>query len=165
MIMKGEKLNKSKIVSDEITAYGHENILSMHNSTIAITKDSRLTKNGDCIIAVNSDKSCKDLKDQLKRYLMSGKPVKIVIEVDGIRDEVIGFGSRQLKLTSTKDIVIRKSGFIDDRTLIIRADKSAVNINRELIDKLKYPKNVVKIKIEMIKWGSRDLNSGRQLFL
>ena len=32
---------------------GHKNILSLHEKTIEITKDSELTTNGDCIVDVS----------------------------------------------------------------------------------------------------------------
>ena len=37
---------------------GHKNILSLHEKTIEITKDSELTTNGDCIVGVGADISC-----------------------------------------------------------------------------------------------------------
>ena len=34
---------------------GHRNILSLHEKTIEITKDSELTTNGDCIVGIGAN--------------------------------------------------------------------------------------------------------------
>ena len=140
-----KNLNKFFLL-DEILAYGHENVLSTHKTTIEITKDSELTRKGDCIIAVKANKSCYELSVPLKNYLKQSKPVKIVIEVNGIKDEIVAFGSPKLKLIDKNAIVIRKSDFIDDRTVAIGANKSAVELSRELIKQLKNSKNIVRVK-------------------
>ncbi len=127
------------MIFDEIVAAGHKLIKAKHKTTIEITKEDFLTEKGDCIIGIKADKACFDLKDEVKMALKQGKKVKIVLEVNGIRDEVIGFGSKELILESKTSIVIRKSSFIDDRTVAIKANKSAADLNRRLVEELKNP--------------------------
>ncbi|RLI98790.1 MAG: DUF371 domain-containing protein, partial [Candidatus Aenigmatarchaeota archaeon] len=48
-----------------------------------------------------------------------------------------------------EDIVVRKSDFIDERTLAILADKAACDIKREIIEKMKNPEAQMKIVVEV----------------
>jgi len=52
-----------------------------------------------------------------------------------------------LILTHPTDMVIRKSDYICNRTLAIRADKSANDLPRELVEKLKNPRQKVNITL------------------
>jgi hypothetical protein len=67
------------------------------------------------------------------------------MEVDGIIDKIIAEGSPNLPLTNSKDIVIRKSDYICNRTLAINANKAACDLSSNLVEKLKDPKKIVKI--------------------
>jgi hypothetical protein len=133
---------------EKIVAFGHELVQAKHKTTIEITKENFLTKRGDCIIAVKADKACFDLRDEFKMALKQEKKVKIVFEINGIKDEVIAFGSKELLLESKTSIVIRKSSFIDDRTIAIRANKSAADLDRRLVEELKNPN--AKLIVRMI---------------
>jgi len=107
-----------------------------------------LGEEADCIIAVKANKACKDMKKEFKDALKEGKKVEITIEVGGINDKITVYGSPALKLTSEKEIVVRKTDFIDDRTLAILADKAANELKKELIEKLKNPETEIKITLE-----------------
>lgn len=143
-------LMKTKPVREVITAYGHPNILATHTTTLEITKSSEIKKDADCIIAVKASKGCKDLSEETKDALKNGREVEITIEAGGFEETIVAYGSPALKLTHPEDMVIRKSDFIDTRTLVILADKSADEINRELVEVLKDPKAEVKITLETI---------------
>lgn len=134
-------------MQEEIIAYGHSNILSTHKTTIEITKDSNVTKKGDCIIGIKSNKACSDLADNVKNSLKNEKDVKIIFQVNGIEDKISAKGSKNLILMGKEDIVIRKSNFIDERTLAINSNKAACDLKKELIKELKNPKNKIKIII------------------
>lgn len=143
-----EILKQKRVVREEIMAYGHPKIKATHETTIEITKEKKLTDKGDCIIAVKANKACKDLNELLKNFLKLAQAVKITISANGIEDEILAFGSPILKLTSDKSIVIRKSDFIDDRTLAIMSNKAACDLDRRLVEELKNPKTEVVIRIE-----------------
>jgi hypothetical protein len=128
------------MIFDEIVAFGHKLVQAKHKTTIEITKEDFLTEKGDCIIAVKSDKACFDVDDEVKAALKQGKRIRILFKVNGIKDEVIAYGSKELLLESKTSIVIRKSSFIDERTLAIKANKSASELDRRLIEELKNPK-------------------------
>jgi hypothetical protein len=119
-----------------IDIYGHENILCTHNTTIEITKDMHLTKKGNCILGIRASKACYDLNSDLKKKLQKRNKMKISIHVDDLTDSFYGYGNSDLKLSSKKDMVFRKSDFICERTVLIKCTKSSSELDRELVNKL-----------------------------
>ncbi len=136
-------------VLDKIYAYGHENILCSHKTTIEITKDKCLTKKGNCIMCINASKACIDLDPKLKENIKTEKKIKIILEVDNIKDYFYGFGHKNLRLLDKKDIVFRKSNYICDRTVLINCTKSSNDLKRELIEGLKHPGKKISIIFEI----------------
>jgi len=131
-----------------IHAYGHKNILATHKTTIEFTKDKHLTKNGTCIIAVAANKSLAELNDNFKKNLKKdGSKLTIIIEVNGLSNKIMADCFPEVLFTNTKDMVIRKSEYISDRTLAIRANKAACDLDSDLVNKLKNPKERVKITL------------------
>ena len=139
---------KKPNIQEVIFALGHENILSTHKTTLEFTKDKDLTKNGNCIVAVAADKSLTDLSEEFKKSLKKNNTkLTIIIEVNGFSDKVIANGCPELDLTNTKDIVIRKSEYICNRTLAIKANKAACDLSKDLINKIQNPKEKIKITL------------------
>ncbi|MCD6381347.1 MAG: DUF371 domain-containing protein, partial [Candidatus Odinarchaeota archaeon] len=62
-----------------------------------------------------------------------GSRIVMIVECEGLRDEIAGEGGPKLKLSHPKDIVCRKSSYVCPRTLMINANKSAVDIDRRII--------------------------------
>ena len=135
-------------VVETILARGHENITATHKTTFEITKEESLTKRGDCIIAVSANKAMLDLKSEFKKALKN-ENAKLIIEIKAgeIREIVRAYGSSQLQLTHPTDMVIRKSSYICNRTLAIKADKAAADLSRSLVEKLRKPEQNVEIKL------------------
>lgn len=132
---------------EKIFAFGHEKIIGTHKTTIEVTKENYLTERGNCIIAINANKACFDLNNQTKKFLKSGGKIKFIFEINGETDVVTAFGSPKLKLSNKTSIVIRKSDFIDDRTIAIKADKAAKDIKRKIIEELKNPNAKLIIRV------------------
>lgn len=130
-----------RIFKELIIAWGHPNVTATHKTTFEITRDGDLTKRGDCIIGVLADKSVKDLSYDVKGILRIKNNIAVKLEIFlpqyGLKDSFFGYGSERLVLDHPTDIVVRKSDFICGRTLLINADKSASEINREIVDLLK----------------------------
>ena len=133
-------------VVEEIRAYGHPNIRATHRSTLEITKEENLTPRGDCIIAIKANKGLYELSNEFKKIVRKdGSKIKLIIEVEGLKEEITGYGSSKLTLNHPTDIVCRKSSYTCSRTLMIKANKAAIDLNREIIKKLKNPDTPVKI--------------------
>jgi hypothetical protein len=135
------------ILREKFVAKGHENIKATHRSTIEITKEEHVTPRGDCIIAVSSEKALTDLDPLLKDKIRSGWYVATIFKNDDIIDHVIGRGDPRLTLRDPVRIIIRKSDFIDDKTLMIRSDKAAIDLDRRLVSRLKDRKSILEIEI------------------
>jgi|SRR5208283_102644 len=133
---------------EEIFARGHANITAKHATTLEITKEINLTKNGDCIIAVGATKGLAELSERF-RILCADDNAKIILEINAAKivEIVQGGGSSSFTLSHRDDIVARKSSHVTDRTLIIAADKAARDIDRKLVRVLRSPKTCVRIRL------------------
>lgn len=136
-----------KMFVDVVRARGHPKVTATHPTTLMITKDEEIGPRADCVLAVGADKSVADLRDNIKRAIRSGNRIEVTIEVRGLEEVIRGQGHEGLTLSDKSDIVIRKSGYICGRTLMIRADKAAVDLRREFIERLKDAESRVLIRI------------------
>lgn len=135
-----------KILKDEVFANGHKNIAATHLTTLEITKEEHLSRRGDCIIAVAADKSLNDLSEEFKECLRkSSAKLTLTIKANEITAQINAYGSPKLTLTHPSEMVVRKSSYIDDRTLAINADKAAADLPRKLVEKLRNPKQKARI--------------------
>ena len=123
------------------TAFGHRNILAKHKTTLEFTKDSEISKRADCIIGVNSDFDIIDLK----KFVFGKRRVRIIIcannekfEVNAILNE--GFNDE-------REIVVRKTGFVSERTLGINADRAASDVPEKMAKLLQNPQQKIQIQI------------------
>jgi len=123
-------------ILDSINATGHFLIKCTHGTTIELTKDSYLTKEGTCILGIKASKACHDLNQELKRLIINERKIYVAIKVGDMVDSFYGYGSKSLTLLSKRDLVFRKSDFICDRTVLINCTKSSKDLNRDLIKKL-----------------------------
>ena len=124
----------------QIKFSGHKNIRSLHPKTIEITKDSHLTPRGDCIVGVNATCGCKDIPSTLKKKLKDPNlTIKFSINVNDYSFKFSGKGHKNLLLTNSDDIVIRKSNFVSPRTLAVKCDKASDLLPREMITLLQDP--------------------------
>jgi|Deesub1362A_J573_1020465.scaffolds.fasta_scaffold00190_54 hypothetical protein len=132
-----------------IIAYGHPNIRAIHTTTLEITRDEHLTPRGDCIIGIKADKGLADLKEETRIHLKNGKQFEVIFHLPDydIEERVIGYGHNALSLTHSSDIVIRKSRYICNRTMLIQADKAAIDLKREFVYLLQDSKTEMIVKI------------------
>ena len=131
--------------------YGHKNIQSSHRATLEFTKDRHLSRKGDCIAAVGIDKALADLSSEFKEKMRKAETKLIVsVEAGGVLEQLTAHGSEKLILTHPRDIVIRKSDYISERTLAVHADKAAKDLSRKLVEKLQNPIETVKITLTVL---------------
>ena len=130
------------------TARGHPAVVSSHPTTLEITTEPRLTKRGDCIVAVRADFGLRDLPAALKKALSSETARGILtMRVRSETFTVEGRGSNGLTFTDPHEIVIRKSGFVSGRTLMVYSNGAAVDIPRRVVKLLQDPAETVTIEI------------------
>ena len=134
----------------EIPFQGHKNILSLHQKTLEITKDTELTSNGDCIVGVSANLSCMDLPEKMKKKIQSPKTrITFSIRAGNKKFIIQGNGSKKLSLKHTKDIVLRKSAFTCSRTIAINCDNASSDIPRDFVKILQNPKTLGNMTIEV----------------
>lgn len=135
---------------ERIIAWGHENISAMHPTTLEITKEGHLTPRGDCIVAVNANKGLLELNEEFKSMIRNKKAkITCTIRCGNLKETIIGRGDEKLVLTHPTDMVIRKSEYICPRTLMIKANKAAVDLDRGLINRIKNRKSKIIIELEV----------------
>ena len=140
------------IARSHFYAFGHPRILSTHPTTIEITRSQNLTIRGDCVIGVRSSHGLRDFPDEIKR-LLSDDSGRGRLEIR-VGDEIVsieGRGTKGLNFLDLNEIVLRKSGFVSDRTLMVHSDKAALDIPRQMVKLLMDPGE--KISFELSAWS------------
>lgn len=133
---------------EKIKAKGHENITARHRTTMEITAESHLTERGDCIIAVSADRGMPNFSNEFKERLRNENTrLKIKLTCAGLEEILIAYGHPDLTFKNPNEMVIRRSKFICNRTLAIKADKASYDLDRKFVEKLKKCNDV---EIELI---------------
>lgn len=135
-------------------AHGHPNILGTHKTTLEFTKDKEVSLRGSCIVGVKADFDLGKLKELIKRS--RNKSIAIAVQAvsksakigDKIEDKI--HAEINPYFNSDKDIVLRKSSFISDRTFAIKSNKSSFELKRDLISFLKKDGNKALVTIESV---------------
>ncbi|MBI3037008.1 DUF371 domain-containing protein [Candidatus Woesearchaeota archaeon] len=127
------------------TAHSHHNILATHRTTLEITKDTQLTKKGNCIVAVGADFSLQRIRELIGSCGEDGEII-VTIEAAGLKEEIIAVVNKGFN--SDREIVLRKGSFVSERTLGTNANKAAAKLSRELAERLKTANMAVSVTIE-----------------
>ncbi|MFW9843585.1 MAG: DUF371 domain-containing protein [Candidatus Thorarchaeota archaeon] len=118
-------------------AYGHENVIGEHKTTVEITTEDYLTKQGTCIVGVRATQKLSELSSEI-RELVAKESTKIILmmEVEGMKEQVSGTGGNGLTYSDSTSMVARTSTFQCGRTLMINADKAASDLSRGFVRQL-----------------------------
>lgn len=131
------------IMEYALTAKGHYNVTSKHRTTFEVTQDIDMGLRADCIVGLASNASLKDIPPTMKETIRNENvKIKIILETENATDTITGYGHPALTLDHPTDIVCRKSDYTCSRTLMIGADKAAVDLNSDLIDDLRSGKTL-----------------------
>jgi hypothetical protein len=120
-----------------IRARGHEHVTAAHASTFEVTTDDWLTPAGDCIVGVEADRApasfdaafCEACRDPDAR-------IRIHLRTTDHEATVTAAGHPELTFESDRSAVVRTSTHVDDRTVAVRADGAAGDLDRDLVDAL-----------------------------
>ena len=125
--------------------YGHPNITALHKNTLEFTKDDFVTKKGDCIVGCRADFDLSELKKFIQTCKSSQK-IKMMVQVHDSIEEICGF--LNASFDDDKELVIRKSDFDSRRTLMHKANKTASELDRKMILRLKDPSQKVSVTLQ-----------------
>lgn len=120
-----------------VTATGHENVTATHASTWEVTTDDYLTPAGDCILGIEADFAPAEVdRDFVGACRKRNAEIVAEFEADGHVDVIAGEGHPDLEFSNERGFVGRTSEYVDDRTVMVNADKSAADLDRGLVDAL-----------------------------
>jgi hypothetical protein len=131
---------------EELHAEGHPNILATHSTTFEITRHQQLSKRGDCIIGVRADKGPRDFNREFKDLCQRDNArIRVELFAGGITETIEGMGSPNLILTHPSESVGRKSSHMSNRTIMVQADRAAVDLSRDLVALLTSPRTRLRV--------------------
>jgi hypothetical protein len=120
-----------------VRARGHENVSAEHASTFELTSDDWLTPAGDCILAVEVDTTPADLDTEFVEACQSHEAtITATLRADDHEETITGRGHPDLSFENDRSMVGRTSDYVDDRTVMVGADKAAGDLDREFVDAL-----------------------------
>jgi hypothetical protein len=132
-------------------AYGHENVIGEHKTTVELTSEEFLTKQGTCIVGVSSDMTLDQLSPKIKKLAsLPSTSIVLRMSVNGLTEEVTGTGSLGLTYSDSTSMVARTSAFECGRTLMVNADKAASNLIRDFVDRLKVSGVIIECELVYI---------------
>ncbi len=124
----------SDAMDEVVRARGHENVLGHHSSTFELTSDDFLTPAGDCILGIEADRVPADFADAFVEACQSAAAtLTATLEVGDQTETVTGRGHPDMTFENERSLVFRTSEYVDDRTVMVGADKAAEDIDRDLV--------------------------------
>jgi hypothetical protein len=125
------------MMEEVVHARGHENVSAEHTSTFEVTSDDYLTPAGDCILAIEGDRTPADFDDKfVSACQQSDSTIVATIEVGEHTETIEGRGHPDLTFENDRSLVGRTSEYVDDRTVMVDADNPALGIDREMVEAL-----------------------------
>ncbi|QLG63393.1 DUF371 domain-containing protein [Halorarum salinum] len=120
-----------------VQARGHEHVSAEHASTFELTSDDWLTPAGDCILAVEADRTPADFDEAFVTACQDADAhITVTFEAAGVEDVVEGRGHPDLTFADDRSLVGRTSDYVDERTVLINANKAAADLDRKLVTAL-----------------------------
>ena len=115
-----------------VRARGHEHVSATHASTFEVTSDDWLTPAGDCIVGVEADATPAALGDEFADACRDRAATITARLVAGGHEQVVtGRGDPDLTFEDDRSMVFRASDHVDGRTVMVGADASAADLDRE----------------------------------
>jgi len=125
-------------------------VSALHPTTIEITTEESLTVRGDCIVGVRASKGCAQIGEAVKSRIRSPSSTVLLRFIVGPETfEVRAEGDPRLTLSHPHEIVVRKSEFVSDRTIAVRADAAAKDIPRRMVARLQDPGTLGYLEVEV----------------
>lgn len=125
-------------MDEVIRARGHEHVRADHASTFEVTSDDWLTPAGDCILAIDADRTPADFDEAFVEACQShDASISVTVTVDAgertYEQTVSGRGHPDLTFDGDRSIVFRTSDYVDDRTGMVGAEHAAAGFDDELV--------------------------------
>lgn len=117
-----------------VRAVGHRHVSGTHESTLELTTDDWLTPAGDCILGIEANRAPATFDDAFVDQCRSADArLMLTLRSGESTDRIRGRGDPRLTFDSDRSLVARTSRYVDARTVLIDADKAAVDVDRDLV--------------------------------
>lgn len=121
-------------MEEVVRAHGHENVSAAHTSTFELTSDDFLTPAGDCILGIDADRVPAEFDPEFVAACQdTDATITARLEAGGYTERITGRGHPELTFENDRSLVGRTSEYVDDRTIMIEADKAADDLDRDLV--------------------------------
>lgn len=124
-------------MEEVVRAKGHEHVSADHRSTFEVTTDEFLTPAGDCIVGIEAERGPADFGnefvDACRRH---DARIVVTLETPTYTEVIQGRGHPGLTFESERSLVGRTSDYVDDRTVLVGADRAAGDLPRGLAEEL-----------------------------
>ncbi|MDK2383701.1 MAG: DUF371 domain-containing protein [Candidatus Korarchaeota archaeon] len=123
-----------------VEAWGHVNVRATHRSTLEVTRETRLSPRGDCIVGVSASKAPSGFSEDFRRLASRrGSIIVAVLCGPGGCDAVVGRVDPRITLSDDTRMVLRRSSHVGGETVMVGADKGAAHLDRKLVESLRDP--------------------------
>ena len=120
--------------TEVIRAHGHEHVQAAHASTFEVTSDDWLTPAGDCILAIEADRTPADFADEFVAAAQShDATITATLSTADHTHTITGRGHPELSFEGDRSAVGRTSDYVDDRTIMVGAEGAAKSVDRDLV--------------------------------
>ncbi|MGC8831958.1 MAG: DUF371 domain-containing protein [Thermoproteota archaeon] len=116
---------------------GHPNIRATHPTTLAATREPEVGRAGDCFIMVSADKAPSTLSEAFKNAARSHVKILVKIIVEDLEDWFECYGEPALSFKDGCTMIFRKSSYVCDKTVGVKSSKSAIDVSRSIVRKLR----------------------------
>ena len=124
-------------MEEVVRARGHENVSARHASTLELTSDDYLTPAGDCILAVEADRTPANFDPEFVAACRDANAtITLTLDASDYTETITGRGHPNLAFENARSLVCRTSEYVDDRTVMVGADKAAADLDRAFVDAL-----------------------------
>lgn len=121
-----------------ITARGHGHVRATHGSTLEVTTEGTLTPAGDCIVGIDADVAPAGFDPAFSAACRSADAtIEAHLAVGELTTTVRGHGGEALTLADPTSAVLRTSEYVDDRTVMVGADRAAGDLDRAMVRELR----------------------------
>jgi hypothetical protein len=120
-------------MEERIRATGHENVSAEHASTFEVTSDDFLTPAGDCILAIEADRTPADFAPAFVEACRDeAATIEVTLSAGPVTETITARGDPELTFESDRSAVVRTSDYVDDRTVAVGSDAAAGDLDRDL---------------------------------
>lgn len=116
---------------------GHPNIRATHPTTLAATREPNVSRTGDCFIMVSADKAPSTFSEAFKNAARNHVKILVRIIVEDLEDWFECYGEPALSFKDVDTMIFRKSSYVCSKTVGIKSSKSAMDISRSIVSRLR----------------------------